>query len=207
MLAVMSERHLHPADYTLVIGLGASGLAAARFLSRLGDPVLVIDSRAQPPELDALTRDCPGIRVETATLDSKWLLGAKRVVLSPGLAIDIPLVAEARQQGMEVIGELELFARSADAPVLAVTGSNGKSTVSSLTAHLLRAQGFTAPAGGNLGPPALELLDQDANAYVLEVSSFQMETTQSLAPLAAALLNISPDHIDRHGSLERYAAL
>jgi len=207
MVAVMSARHDKTAEYSLVVGLGASGLAAARFLHRLDDPVMVIDSREQPPELAALARDCPSIPVETATLDPKWLAYARRIVLSPGLSPDMPLVAEARQAGMEVIGELELFARAADAPVLAVTGSNGKSTVTSLAAHLLRAQGFTAPAGGNLGPPALELLGQDADVYVLEISSFQMETTQSLSPLAAALLNISPDHIDRHGSLERYASL
>ncbi len=100
------------------------------------------------------------------------------------------------------------FARAVTAPVLAVTGSNGKSTVTSLVQHLLTAQGFDAPAGGNLGPPALELLGRgDVDAYVLEVSSFQLETTRSLRPLAAALLNISPDHMDRHSSLERYAAL
>ena len=207
MVAVMSEQMQKTAEYTLVVGLGESGLSAARFLSRLGESVLVIDSREQPPAIEHLIRDCPDIPVETATLDPKWLGRARRVIVAPGLAADLPLIVEARERGMEVIGELELFARAVDAPVLAVTGSNGKSTVVSLTAHLLQAQGFNAPAGGNLGPPALELLGSDADAYVLEVSSFQMETTQSLSPVAAALLNISPDHIDRHGSLERYAEL
>jgi len=194
--------------YTLVVGLGASGLAAARHLAARDEPVLVIDSRKEPPGLDALRRECPSVRVELATLDAHWLERARRVVLSPGLSIDLPLVATAQEKRIEVIGELELFARAASAPVLAVTGSNGKSTVTTLTAHLLKAQGFDAPAGGNLGPPALELLDRGSvDAYVLEVSSFQMETTTSLEPAAAALLNISPDHMDRHGSLERYAAL
>jgi len=207
MVAVMSDVHHIPAEYSLVVGLGASGLAAARFLHRLGEPVCVIDSREQPPELAALTRDCPDIPVVTATLEPTWLERASRVVLSPGLSTGIPLVTEARERGMEIIGELELFARSVNAPVLAITGSNGKSTVATLVSHLLQAQGMLAPAGGNLGPAALELLRDDADVYVLEVSSFQMETTQSLAPLAAAVLNISPDHIDRHGSLERYAEL
>jgi UDP-N-acetylmuramoylalanine--D-glutamate ligase len=219
MVAVMTApKDLSPIDsrdqplrserYTLVVGLGASGLAAARYLAQQGEAVLVIDSRPAPPELAALTRDCPDVAVELATLDTRWLDRASRVILSPGLSIDTPLVAEAKQRGIEVIGELELFARQATAPVLAVTGSNGKSTVTSLVAHLLRAQGFKALAGGNLGPPALELLEQgEVDAYALEVSSFQLETTQSLKPRSAALLNISPDHIDRHGNLERYAAL
>ena len=194
--------------YTLVVGLGASGLAAARHLAARGESVLVIDSRGEPPGLATLRRDCPSVRTELATLDTRWLEHARRVVLSPGLSIDLPLVAAAKSKRIEVVGELELFARAARAPVIAVTGSNGKSTVTTLTAHLLQGQGFNAPAGGNLGPPALELLDREAvDAYVLEVSSFQMETTTSLAPAAAALLNISPDHMDRHGSLERYAAL
>jgi UDP-N-acetylmuramoylalanine--D-glutamate ligase len=196
------------AEYTLVVGLGASGLAAARHLAALGEPVLVIDSRDAPPGRDALRRECPGARLELGTLDARWLERARRVVLSPGLSVDLPLIAAARQNQLEVVGELELFARAANAPVIGVTGSNGKSTVTTLTAHLLAAQGFSAPAGGNLGPPALELLGREhVDVYVLEVSSFQMETTTSLAPIAAALLNISPDHMDRHGSLERYAAL
>ena len=216
MAAVMAES-THPSDtnpgareapYALVVGLGASGLAAARYLAAQGRAVVVIDSRAAPPELPALERDCPGVAVELETLDAKWLDGAGSVVLSPGLSVGLPLITEARRRGIEVVGELELFARAATAPVLAVTGSNGKSTVTSLVAHLLAAQGFRAPAGGNLGPAALTLLGQGAvDAYVLEVSSFQLETTRSLKPLAAALLNISPDHIDRHGSLEYYAAL
>ena len=194
--------------YSLVVGLGVSGLAAARYLAGRGEPVLVIDSRDEPPALETLKRDFPEVPVELGTLQSKWLDGAARVVLSPGLSIDLPLIAEARNRGIEIVGELELFAQAAVAPVLAVTGSNGKSTVTSLVAALLEAQGFNAPAGGNLGPPALDLLGLGVvDAYVLEISSFQLETTRSLRPLASALLNISPDHIDRHGTLARYAEL
>lgn len=197
-----------PSSHTLIVGLGVSGLATARFLAARGEPIVVIDSRRAPPALESLRREQPDIPVELGPLDPKWLDGASRIVLSPGLSVELPLVVEARHRGIEVSGELELFANAAVAPVLAVTGSNGKSTVTSLTSAVLQAQGFNAPAGGNLGPPALELLERgDVDAYVLEVSSFQLETTRSLRPLAAALLNISPDHMDRHGSLARYAEL
>ena len=200
-------------DRTLVVGLGETGLAAVRYLTGLGERVLVIDSRTDPPGLERLKREHPDVDVELGTLDAKWLAGASRVVWSPGLASDLPLAVEARRRGVDVVGDIELFARAADAPVIAVTGSNGKSTVTTLTAKLLEAAGLTALAGGNLGPPALTLLERASerggspDAYVLEISSFQMETTESLRPLAAAVLNVSADHLDRHGDLERYAAL
>jgi UDP-N-acetylmuramoylalanine--D-glutamate ligase len=192
---------------SLIVGLGETGAAAARYLTALGERVRVIDSRAAPPGLDELKAACPGVDVSLETLDVRWLDGASRVILSPGLPYDLPLANEARRRGLAVIGDIELFALAARAPVVAVTGSNGKSTVTTLAALLLRAQRLEAPAGGNLGPPALDLLDVPADAYVLEISSFQMETTDSLAPLSAAVLNISPDHLDRHGTLERYAEL
>jgi UDP-N-acetylmuramoylalanine--D-glutamate ligase len=195
------------AKNSLVVGLGATGASVARYLTALGERVRVIDSRPHPPGLDELETACPGVAVAVASLDERWLDGASRVILSPGLPYDLPLANEARRRGLAVIGDIELFALAARAPVVAVTGSNGKSTVTTLAARLLEAQGMRAPAGGNLGPPALDLLDLPADAYVLEISSFQMETTDSLAPLAAAVLNLSPDHLDRHGTLERYAEL
>src|SRR5690606_14335880 len=149
----------------------------------------------------------PDTEVVVETLDPRWLHGMTRVVLSPGLPVDLPLVAEARRLGLPVVGEIELFARAANAPVVAITGSNGKSTVTAAVARMLAAYGLRAPAGGNLGPPALELLSAAAQAYVVEISSFQMETAESLRPVAAAVLNVSADHLDRHGTLERYAAL
>src|SRR5690606_11364926 len=201
-----------PKARTLVLGPGETGLARARYLTSLGEPVLVIDSRQTPPGLDALRGELPDVRVELGTLDAKWLAGATRIVWSPGLASDLPLAVEARRRGIEIVGDIELFARATNAPVIAVTGSHGKSTVTALTAYLLEGAGYLAPAGGNLGPPALELLAPRADnavpdAYVLEISSFQMETTESLRPLAAAVLNVSADHLDRHGDIDRYAAL
>ncbi|HEX5420148.1 MAG TPA: UDP-N-acetylmuramoyl-L-alanine--D-glutamate ligase [Gammaproteobacteria bacterium] len=197
---------------TLVVGLGDTGLSVARYLARHGEPVLVVDSRPRPPGLDALRAACPAVPIVLESLDPRWLEGAGRVALSPGLGLDLPLVTEARRRGLEIVGDIELFARAATAPVLAVTGSNGKSTAVTLAARMLAAAGYDAPAGGNLGPPALELLEPEKplgrpDFYVLEISSFQMETTESLRPRAAAVLNVSADHLDRHGCVERYAAL
>jgi UDP-N-acetylmuramoylalanine--D-glutamate ligase len=198
----------HSAERTLIVGLGATGLAVARHLSAHGAHVRIIDSRAAPPGLQELKAKVPAADVVLETLDPRWLDGVARVVLSPGLASDIPLVAAARARGIPVDSEIELFAQAARAPVIAITGSNGKSTVTTLTAEILTRQGFKAPRGGNLGPPAIDLLAAgDVDAYVLEISSFQMETTRSLRPLSAAVLNVTPDHLDRHGSLEHYAEL
>jgi UDP-N-acetylmuramoylalanine--D-glutamate ligase len=192
---------------TLVVGLGSTGLSAARFLRSHGATVCVIDSRPAPPLLDELERCCPDIDVRVETLDVAWLDGASRLVLSPGLSTELPLVVAARERGIPVVSDIELFAQAAEAPVAAVTGSNGKSTVTTLTQRLLVANGIDAVAGGNLSPPALDLLDERPDVYVLEISSFQMETTESLHPSATALLNVSADHLDRHGTLARYAAL
>jgi UDP-N-acetylmuramoylalanine--D-glutamate ligase len=193
---------------TLVAGLGDTGLSVARYLAALGEPLLVVDSRASPPGLEALRAARPDIEIMLETLDARWLDGVARLVVSPGLGTAIPLVVEARRRGIEVVGDIELFARAAAAPVVAVTGSNGKSTVATLTARMLEAEGLRAPSGGNLGPPALDLLNgRAADAYVLEISSFQMETTESLRPVASALLNVSADHLDRHTSLAEYAEL
>lgn len=193
---------------TLIVGLGVSGLAVARYLASRRETFLVIDSRSVPPGLAALRAMCPDAELHLGALDPRWLEGVGEVVVSPGLGLETPLLEQARLRGIPVVGEIELFARDARAPVIAVTGSNGKSTVVSLTADMLTAQGFSAPRGGNLGPPALDLLtERDPDAYVLEISSFQMETTQTLAPLTAAVLNVSEDHLDRHGSVDRYAGL
>ena len=195
------------AKHSLIVGLGATGVAVARYLSARGERVRVIDSRANPPGLSELRAGVPAADVSLETLDPRWLEDASRVLLSPGLPYDLPLAVEARRRGLAVIGDIELFALAAQAPVIAVTGSNGKSTVTTLASKMLQSQRLRAPAGGNLGPPALDLLNDDADAYVLEISSFQMETTDSLAPLAATVLNVSADHLDRHGTLELYAEL
>lgn len=196
---------------TLVVGLGETGVATVCHLRSQGQAVLAIDSRANPPGLGSLRDRCPEVPVKLETLAPRWLEGINEVVLSPGLTPDIQLAMDARRRGIPVVSEIELFAREAksiDAMVLAVTGSNGKSTVVTMLEAMLQASGMKVAAGGNLGPPALSLLGQENfSAYLLEISSFQLETTESLRPLAATVLNVSADHLDRHESLERYAAL
>jgi len=191
----------------LLVGLGATGASCARYYARLGRPVRVVDSRAAPPGLAALGALREGLDLRLGGFDVAALDGVAAVVVSPGVSLDEPLLAEARRRGLELCGDIELFARAAPAPVAAVTGSNGKSTVTTLLAELAQAGGLAVRAGGNLGTPALDLLEGEApDVYVLELSSFQLDTTASLRARVACVLNISPDHIDRHGSLERYAA-
>ena len=191
---------------SVVLGLGVTGLSCARYLTARGHKVLIVDSRERPPGLDALRLGCPGVEVWSGTLDVQLPPATVQLVVSPGLPTDIPVIAEARRQGIDVIGDIELFARVADRPVAAITGSNGKSTVTTMVADMARRAGRQMPAGGNLGTPALDLLQMPAEAYLLELSSFQLELTDSLAPAVATVLNLSVDHIDRHGTLADYAA-
>jgi UDP-N-acetylmuramoylalanine--D-glutamate ligase len=191
----------------LVVGLGATGASCARYFARLGQPVRVVDSRATPPGLAGLGALSESLELRLGGFDTAALDGVAEVVVSPGVSLDEPLLKEARRRGLPLLGDIELFARVAPAPVAAVTGSNGKSTVTTLLAELARAGGLEVRAGGNLGTPALDLLEGETpELFVLELSSFQLETTESLRPRVATVLNLSADHIDRHGSLERYAA-
>ena len=191
----------------LVVGLGESGLSVARHLAARGESVLVLDSRECPPGLARLERELPQVRVRLGAFDAALLAAAPRVILSPGVPLSEPAVQAALAAGVEVIGDVELFAREVPAPVAAVTGSNGKSTVTALLGDIARAGGLRTEVGGNLGPPALDLLQGEAaDLYVLELSSFQLETTWSLAPAVAAVLNVSPDHLDRYADLASYVA-
>jgi UDP-N-acetylmuramoylalanine--D-glutamate ligase len=205
MAEAMSEDALDFEGPSLVLGLGTSGVSAARFLHARGGQIRIADSRTKPPGLASVADIAADI--VTGSLEPELLRDARRVVLSPGLSIDLPICRQARERGIEIINDIEIFARLCEVPVLAVTGSNGKSTVVTLLARMLEAVGLAAPAGGNLGRPALELLELPADVCVLEISSFQMEAAESLAPAAAAVLNVSADHLDRHPSLAGYAAL
>ncbi len=192
---------------SLIVGLGSTGLSVADFLARQDEPLLVTDSRPEPPALATLQARHRAAEVSVGGFDKRLLSRCGRLVLSPGLPTSDPFVQEAYARGLEVIGDIELFARHAQAPVIAITGSNGKSTVTALVAAMAQRAGIHAAAGGNLGPPALDLLaDPEPALYVLELSSFQLETTTSLRPLAAVVLNISPDHLDRYPDLGAYAA-
>lgn len=193
---------------SLVVGLGTTGLSCARFLRALGRDFIVVDSRAEPPAMAALREEMPQVELHTGAFDPELFTGADEVIVSPGVALSEPALRAARDAGVPLFGDIELFARHARAPILAVTGSNGKSTVTTLLAEMGREAGLRVKAGGNLGPAALDLLQGEVpDLYILELSSFQLELTESLDALAAVVLNVSDDHLDRHNSLAEYAAV
>ena len=194
------------AKNVLVVGLGLSGWSAARYLAQQGARVSVCDSRAQPPYAAALAEQYPQLTGTYGELNNALLDGVNVLVISPGLDLNLPLLVEARARGIECIGDIEVFARANSVPVLAVTGSNGKSTVVTLLGLMAEKAGLRVAVGGNIGTPALDLLAQPADLIVLELSSFQLELTQTLQCVAACVLNVSADHIDRHGSVAQYAA-
>jgi len=194
---------------TVVLGLGDTGLSCVRHLRARGVRVTVNDSRAAPPHLQTLRDEFPEVAVRTGGFDRELLRGAAAVVLSPGID---PADAGVGAADCEALGDIELFARAIKveqpgARLLAVTGSNGKSTVTALAAAICKGAGINAVAGGNLGPPALDILDTAAAVFVLELSSFQLQTTASLAARAAVVTNVTGDHADRHPDPAAYAAL
>ena len=191
----------------LVVGLGKTGFSCARYLSDHGVEVAITDSREHPPALDELQEAYPDIAVFVGGFNSEAFKRATCLIVSPGISLREPLIAEARARGAEIVGDIEIFARNANAPVVAITGSNGKSTVTSLLGDMATASGMDVRVGGNIGVPALDLLhDPRPDLYVLELSSFQLETTNSLDACAAAILNISEDHMDRYYDLNDYTA-
>jgi UDP-N-acetylmuramoylalanine--D-glutamate ligase len=192
--------------YAVIVGLGRTGLSAARYLRAQGWRLAVTDTRTAPPELAALRALDAGIPLRLGALDAALLEGALCVVASPGVALTAPFFAAARARGLEIVGDIELFARAVDAPVAGVTGTNGKSTVTTLLARMAERAGLKVRAGGNLGEPALDLLSPGTALYVLELSSFQLETTTRLACRAATVLNVSADHLDRYATIGEYAA-
>ena len=196
-----------PGARALVLGLGRTGLSVARYFARKGVDVRVADTRERPPGVEALRSDVPKAELRTGAFVSGLLDGMAQVVISPGLSLREPVVREAAARGLPIVGDIELFAHEAQAPVAAVTGTNGKSTVTTLVATLANAAGRSALAGGNLGPPALDLLERPSpQLYVLELSSFQLETTHSLRTVTSTVLNVTPDHMDRYADLTDYAA-
>lgn len=192
--------------FDLVIGMGVTGQSCVRYLQRQGMPVRVLDTRAQPPGLADFRRRWPEVPVHVGGFREDWLDEADRLIVSPGVSVLTPEIAAQAAEGKEVIGDIELFARAAAQPVAAITGSNAKSTVTALLGEMAKAAGRRVAIGGNLGTPALDLLSDDTELYVLELSSFQLETTYSLDAQVATVLNISPDHLDRYHSLADYIA-
>ena len=191
------------ADKDLVVGLGATGLSIARYLKRNDCNAIFYDSRKEPPGLDKLAELFPDAELRLG--NDKLPRNVTRVIASPGIPDSHPLLRKARKKKLEIVSDIELFARDANKPFVAVTGSNGKSTVTTLLYHMCRADGRNVLAGGNLGEPALDLLDQDVpDIYVLELSSFQLQRTENLPAAVALLLNVSPDHLDWHADEDEY---
>ncbi len=195
----------------VVLGLGLTGFSLARHLAALGASVRVADTRPAPPFADRLGAERPDIAVSTGPITDATLAGADLIAISPGIAVNQGPIAAAVARGAELVGDIELFARALPPAqkVLAITGSNGKTTVTALTGALARAAGLTTMVAGNIGEAVLDAIPADGrwpDAYVLELSSFQLETTSSLAPAAATVLNVTENHLDRYAGIDDYAA-
>jgi len=195
--------------HSLILGMGKSGQSVARHLSRLGLPFAAADTRDDAALRADWLAQYPVVSVTMGTLPESLLDNVAELIVSPGIALDIPLIEAAQAKGISVRGDIDLALHATELPVVLITGSNGKSTVTALVGELLNAVGISAAVGGNFGTPALDLLATDAQALVLEVSSFQLESTDftGLTPVAATVLNISQDHLDRHGTLAHYAEI
>lgn len=192
------------AIYTLVVGLGVTGLSVVRYLRSLGECVVVVDSRDLPPGMNELKEKYPDVELHTGKFKSALFTSARRIVVSPGVPMSEPALKKAKELGVEIAGDIDLFAHEVTAPVVGITGSNGKSTVTTLLTEMAKCAGIDVAIGGNIGTPVLEILDDNYELYVLELSSFQLDTLQSLPMEAAVVLNISPDHMDRYDDLNNY---
>ncbi|WP_082880319.1 UDP-N-acetylmuramoyl-L-alanine--D-glutamate ligase [Vibrio bivalvicida] len=190
-------------ENVVVVGLGITGLSVVKHLQQLSKAleIRVIDTRDNPPGSDQLPQD---VALHSGSWNQEWLMSADLVVTNPGIALALPEIQQVLEAKIPVVGDIELFAWQVNKPVIAITGSNGKSTVTDWTGQVAKAAGLKVGVGGNIGVPALDLLQQQADLYVLELSSFQLETTSSLAPKAAAFLNLSEDHMDRYQGMEDY---
>lgn len=194
-----------PSTYTVIMGMGQTGITCSRFLSQHHIPVCVMDNRENPPNVDKLQQ--MGMTYITGRFDAEILAHAQEIIISPGLSLQEPALQAAIAAKVPIISEIELFARYVDAPIVAITGSNGKSTVTTLLGEMAKQAGWDVRIGGNLGVSALDLITrQRPDIYILELSSFQLETTYSLKPKAAVVLNVCEDHMDRYASFADYVA-
>ncbi|MGJ0430336.1 UDP-N-acetylmuramoyl-L-alanine--D-glutamate ligase [Methylobacter sp.] len=189
----------------LVVGLGVTGISAARYLQNLGIKFAIVDSRAKPPLLEEFSQQMPDAAVFTGGFDEAAFKVATHLVVSPGVSLNENAIVKAIANGARVVSDIDLFACSVDVPVVAITGSNGKSTVTTMLGEMAKEAGKRVGVGGNLGTPALDLLEQGSELYVLELSSFQLERTTVFNAAAATVLNVSADHLDRHADMAGYA--
>ncbi len=191
-------------QFRIVVGLGKSGMSLVRFLARQGVPFAVADTRMSPPELATLKAEYPQVEVRCGALDVDFLCRASELYVSPGLPLSTEALQAAAVRGVKLSGDIDLFVRHAKAPIVAITGSNAKSTVTTLVGEMAAAAGKRVAVGGNLGTPALDLLADDVELYVLELSSFQLESTERLNAEVATCLNVSDDHMDRYSGMQTY---
>lgn len=190
---------------TLIVGLGQTGLSVARYLGGKGIAFAVVDSRDNPPGKDELIAEFPATPMWFGEFQAAPFMNAEQLVVSPGIAVATPVIQQAKQNGVEIVGDIELFVRETTAPIIAITGSNGKSTVTTLLAEMAEKAGWTVYAGGNLGTTSLDLLQRkEPDLYVMELSSFQLETTRSLQAASSVILNLCEDHMDRYDHFDDY---
>lgn len=197
----------HSKGLHVIVGLGATGLSCAHYLMKQGIPIAIVDSRTNPPNLAEFREKYPHVPLLLGPLTEAAFIGAETLVVSPGISIKEPAIQQQINKGIPVIGDIEIFAQQANTPIIAITGTNAKSTVTTLVGKMAEAAGLTVQVGGNLGIPALDLLTTPRpELFVLELSSFQLETTYSLQSEVATVLNVTPDHMDRYQDLAEYQA-
>ncbi len=191
----------------VIVGLGQTGLSCARYLTKQGIPFAITDNRQEPPCLQQVRQEMPQVELELGSFCLPLMRTAQELIVSQGVPYQDPAIVSCRKQGIPIIGDIELFARHVQRPIIAITGSNAKSTVTTLVGDMAKAAGLDVHVGGNLGTPALDLItSHQPDLYVLEISNFQLETTYSLHARVATVLNITPDHLDRYANFEEYIA-
>ncbi|MDH3977134.1 MAG: UDP-N-acetylmuramoyl-L-alanine--D-glutamate ligase [Gammaproteobacteria bacterium] len=190
----------------LIMGLGETGASCARYFASRGIVAEFFDSREAPPGVAGVLDIMPDAVIHRGVTEPRLSACIECVVVSPGVDMNAPLLEQARSKGIRIVSDIDLFVSECLAPIVAITGSNGKSTVTTMAGELLEAAGLKVAVGGNLGVPALDLLDIDADVYALELSSFQLERSAVIPAAVSVLLNISPDHLDKHGDMAAYAA-
>lgn len=201
----MAKSTTAKSDLRVIIGLGKTGLSCANYFAQNNIPFAITDSRTAPPCLAEFKEKHPDVTAHLGGFPPELLAQASELIVSPGVSLHEPALAECIAKGTPAIGDIELFARAARAPIVGITGTNAKGTITTLVGEMAKAAGKDVQVGGNIGIPALELLNgKEPDLYVLEISSFQLETTFSLAAAAATILNLSPDHLDRYGTMREY---
>ncbi|MCX7084384.1 MAG: UDP-N-acetylmuramoyl-L-alanine--D-glutamate ligase [Methylococcales bacterium] len=191
----------------LVVGLGHTGVSVAHYLQKLGFHFAITDSRDKPPLKDAFFEVMPDTPIFTGGFDESAFQVATHLVVSPGVSLTEKSIIKALTNGAKLVSDIDLLVCSVNAPIVAITGSNGKSTVTTMLGEMAKIAGKHVAVGGNLGTPALDLLDKKADLYVLELSSFQLERTSALNAASATVLNISADHLDRHDDIASYGEI